>query len=413
MKNKSSLILIFLAVFIDLIGFGILVPILPAITSRQFHASDFEIGILVAVFSFVQFLFNPLFGEISDKKGRKPIIVACLLLSAVSYIIFAFAGSYWILLISRTIAGLGGSSISVAQAYIADITTKENRSRGMGLIGAAFALGFVFGPLIGGLLSKFGTTVIGFSGAGFSFIAFLVTWIFLPESHKQVAEEGTERIISHVEAVPRRRKLFDFSNLIDVLKRPAVGIVIILFFIITFSVANIFGVFSLLGFKAYHLSDLQIGLLYGTMGIFSAFSQTGLIHILSKYLKEITIITIGAFFLLVALVLMPYSTGFNMLAVLSGTFTIGTGLLIPTTLSLISKVTPDHEQGAVLGMNQSFAALARVLGPLWGGFSFQYFGYAFPFLTGAFFILITFVYSIFYLTNKINVDKELEQEDNS
>jgi DHA1 family tetracycline resistance protein-like MFS transporter len=396
-KNKSSLFLIFLAVFIDLIGFGILVPILPAITSRQFQADDFEIGILVAVFSFVQFIFNPIFGGISDKKGRKPIIVACLLLSVLGYIIFAFADSYWVLLISRTIAGLGGSSISVAQAYIADITTKEDRSKGMGLIGAAFALGFVFGPLIGGLLSKFGTAVIGFSGAGFSFIAFLITIIFLPESLKVKNEDTVQK---------KRRAFFNFSHLIEVLKRPAIGVVIILFFIITFSMSNIFGVFSLLGFKAYHLTDLQIGLLYGTMGIFSAVAQTGIIHILSKYLKEITIISLGAFLLLIALVLMPLSTGFNMLAVLSGTFTMGTGLLVPTILSLISKVTPDREQGAVLGVNQSFSALARVLGPLWGGFSFEYFGYVFPFFTGAFFIMIIFIYSVFYLTKKININTE-------
>jgi multidrug resistance protein len=396
LDNKSSLLLIFLEVFIDLIGFGILVPILPAITSRQFHASDFQIGILVAIYSFVQFIFNPIFGGISDKKGRKPIIVYCLLLSALSYVIFAFASSYWMLLISRTIAGLGGSSISVAQAYIADITTKENRSKGMGLIGAAFALGFVFGPLIGGLLSNFGIAVIGFSGAGFSIIAFLITALFLPESLK------TEQDVIG----KRKRKLFDISNLFEVIKRPAVGIVIILFFIITFSMSNIFGVFSLLGFKIYRLTDFQIGLLYGTMGIFSAISQTGIVHFLSKYLKEIKIITIGTFLLLVALILMPLSSGFNMLAVISGAFTMGTGLLIPTILSLISKVTPDHEQGSVLGVNQSFSALARVLGPLWGGFSFEYFGYAFPFFTGAFFILIIFIYSIFYLKKKININKE-------
>ena len=397
MKNKSSLLLIFLAVFIDLIGFGILVPILPAITSRLFHADDFAIGILVAVFSFVQFIFNPVFGSISDRRGRKPIIVFCLLLSALSYLIFAFAGSYWVLLISRTIAGLGGSSISVAQAYIADITTKEDRSKGMGLIGAAFALGFVFGPLIGGLLSKFGIAVIGFSGAGFSLLAFLITIIFLPESLKTKKQDTEQK---------ERRKFLNFSHLIETIKRPAIGIIIILFFIITFSMSNIFGVFSLLGFKVYHLSDLQIGLLYGTMGIFSAIAQTGIIHILSKYLKEITIISLGAFFLLIALVLMPISTGFNMLAVLSGTFTLGTGLLVPTILSLISKVTPDHEQGAVLGVNQSFSALGRVLGPLWGGFSFEYMGYSFPFFTGAFFILIIFVYSVFYLTKKININAE-------
>jgi len=127
LKNKSSLLLIFLTVFIDLIGFGILIPVLPTIAVRAFHASDLQIGLLVAVFSFVQFIFNPFFGSLSDRKGRKPIIVICLLLSSLSYFVFSFAGSYFVLFISRIIAGLGGSSISVAQAYVADITKKENR----------------------------------------------------------------------------------------------------------------------------------------------------------------------------------------------------------------------------------------------------------------------------------------------
>jgi len=391
LKNKSSLLLIFLAVFIDLIGFGILIPILPTIAVRNFQASDFQIGLLVAVFSFVQFIFNPFFGSVSDKKGRKPIIVICLLLSSLSYIIFSFAGSYLVLFISRIIAGLGGSSISVAQAYIADITTKENRSRGMGLIGAAFALGFVFGPLIGGFLSKYGIDVIGYTGASFSFIAFLVTWFLLPESLKEKSEKRTPSFLN-------------FKAFAEVLRRPAIGIVIIVFFIITFSMSNIFGTFSLLGYKDYHLNDMQIGVLFGIMGIFSAFSQTGLIHILSKRYKEITIISLGAFLLLISMILMPNSNGYTMLGIVSGVFTLGTGLLIPTSLSLLSKVTPDNEQGAILGINQSISALARVLGPLWGGFSFQFFGHSFPFLTGAFFVFAILIYSVFYLKSKVGLD---------
>ena len=388
MKNRTSLLLIFTAVFIDLIGFGILIPVLPTIASKNFNASDFEIGMLVAVFSLVQFIFNPYFGQLSDRKGRKLIIVICLLLSASSYLIFAFTNSYLVLLISRIVAGLGGSSISVAQAYIADITTKEDRSRGMGLIGAAFALGFVFGPLIGGFLSKYGIPVIGFAGASFSFIAFLVTWVFLPESLKE-------------KSTVRRRSIFNFSAFTEVLKRPSIGVVIIIFFVVTFSMANIFGTFSLLGYKQFHLTDLQIGVLFGIMGTVSAFSQTGVIHVLTKYFKEVTIMSFGTFILFVALLLIPFSTSYLMLGIVSGVITLGTGLLIPTSLSLLSKVTPDNEQGAVLGINQSLAALARVLGPLWGGFSFQFFGHAFPFLTGAFFVLLTFIYVVFYLSSKV------------
>jgi DHA1 family tetracycline resistance protein-like MFS transporter len=388
MKNRTPLLLIFTAVFIDLIGFGILIPVLPTIASKHFNASDFEIGVLVAVFSFVQFIFNPYFGQLSDRQGRKPIIVTCLLLSASSYLIFAFTNSYFVLLISRIVAGLGGSSISVAQAYIADVTTKEDRSRGMGLIGAAFALGFVFGPLVGGFLSKYGIPVIGFAGASFSFTAFIVTSIFLPESLKE-------------KSVEHQHSIFNFSSFTEILKRPSIGVVIIIFFIVTFSMANIFGTFSLLGYKKFHLTDLQIGFLFGIMGTVSTFAQTGFIHILTKYFRDVKIISLGTFVLFIALFLVPFSTGYLMLSIVSGGITLGTGLLIPTSLSLLSKLTPDNEQGAVLGINQSLAALARVLGPLWGGFSFQFFGYAFPFITGAVFVFLTFIYVVFFLSSKL------------
>ena len=156
MKNRTALTLIFLTVFIDLLGFGILIPILPTFATIKLKMDETMIGVVLAAYSFMQFLFNPLLGKLSDKYGRKPIITICLFLNAVGYVIFAFTRSFEVLIISRIVGGIGGSSVSVAMAYIADVTTKENRAHGMGLIGAAFGLGFVFGPLIGGILSKYG-----------------------------------------------------------------------------------------------------------------------------------------------------------------------------------------------------------------------------------------------------------------
>jgi multidrug resistance protein len=192
LKNKSALSLIFLTVFIDLLGFGILIPILPSFAVKELGVDEAAIGIAIAIYSFVQFIFNPILGKYSDKHGRKPVIVLCLFINALGYIIFAFTSNYPVLLVSRVVAGIGGSSIAVAQAYIADVTTKETRSKGMGLIGAAFGLGFVFGPLIGGFLAEYGYMITGLAAGGFSLIAFFFTMLFLPESLTKREEAITQ-----------------------------------------------------------------------------------------------------------------------------------------------------------------------------------------------------------------------------
>lgn len=166
-------------------GFGILMPILPTFGTKILHISDFEIGISVAVFSLMQFLFNPVLGKLSDKFGRRPVILVSLLTTAVSYIIFSYTDTFFLLIMSRILAGLGGSNIGVAQAYIADVTDKSERSKGMGIIGAAFGLGFVFGPIIGGYLSHFSYATAGFGSAAFSFMAFIFAFFYLPESIKE------------------------------------------------------------------------------------------------------------------------------------------------------------------------------------------------------------------------------------
>lgn len=391
MKRNTPLLLIFITVFIDLLGFGILIPILPTFATKELSATEFQIGIAIALYSFTQFIFNPVLGNLSDRIGRKPLIIATLFLNAVGYIIFAFTHSYLLLLISRVVAGVGGSSIGVAQAYIADVTTKENRSKGMGLIGAAFGLGFVFGPLIGGFLAKYGYEVTGFVSAGFSFAAFALTAFALPESLKTLS--GSKK-------GGYNKKIFDADAFKSIIMHPNIGILLILFFILTFSNANIYGTFAILGHKVYGFTDMQNGYIFGIIGIVSAIVQGGLLNRLNKYFAEKKLITVGAVFMMLGLGLIPYGGNFLGLSIICVILSIGTGILQPTILSLISKVTPENEQGVTLGLNQSLSALGRVLGPLWGGFSYEYIGYEFPFLTGAAFTFLIFMISVSYLSKK-------------
>ncbi len=388
MKNRASLSVIFITIFIDLMGFGILIPILPTFASKDLGISDFGIGLIVAVFSLMQFIFNPMLGKLSDKVGRRPIILATQVLTAISYIIFAFAESFGVLLFSRMLAGLGGSNIGVAQAYIADITSKEERSKGMGLIGAAFGLGFVFGPVIGALLSKYGYHIAGIGSAFFTFSAFAFAFFNLPESIKEKNENKIEI------------KIFDLSFAKKIFANPQLSFLIFLFFLIIFSFANIYGTFAILGYKFYGFSDQQNGILFGISGMVGVIVQALFIRILSQKFSDFFIVIFGIIFMTAGLGLLPYGGNFLGVALVISVLSIGSGILQPIIPSMISKLSPENQQGAVLGFSQSVSALARVLGPLWGGFSFEVLGYQFPFLTGAFFTLIALIACFYFMRSE-------------
>jgi MFS family permease len=390
MKKTPALSMIFLVVFVDLLGFGILIPILPTFATNVLGIKEGAIGIAIALYSLVQFLFNPLFGGLSDKYGRRNIILYCLLLNASGYIIFAFTHSFIMLLASRVVAGVGGSSIGVAQAYISDITTKDDRAKGMGMIGVAFGLGFVFGPVMGGILSHYSYMLTGLASAGFSLLAFSLSVFLLPESlKKELIKQGI------------KRKMFNVGEFKKILHNTPVLLVITMFFILTFSVANIYGTFALLGAKVYNLTNIQIGTIYGVIGLVSAIVQGGLIGRLSKKYSDNQLITVGSFLLALGLAFLPFGGNYTGLVIIITVLSLGSGTLQPILLSLISKVAPEQEQGIVLSLNQSFSAFARVLGPLWGGFSFQYLGYKFPFFTGAVCILLLLLFSVFYFKKHI------------
>lgn len=391
MRNKASLTVIFITIFIDLMGFGILIPILPSFASKVLGISDFGIGIIVAAFSFMQFLFNPILGKLSDNIGRKPLIAATLFLTSMSYIIFSFANSFFLLILSRILAGIGGSNIGVAQAYIADVTPPEERTKGMGIIGVAFGLGFVFGPLIGAFVSKFGYAFTGLCSATFSFIAFLFALIVLPESKNIKTGKINFKI-----------KLFDISYIKNVLKMPLIGFLIFIFFIIIFSIANLYGTFALLGYKFYHFTDQQNGILFGIMGIVGAVVQGLLVSMIENKFSERSMLLAGLIFMFIGLFFIPFGQNFLGVIIIISILSIGTGILQPLILSMISKYSDISQQGSILGVNQSFSALARVLGPLWGGFSYEYLGYKAPFLTGATFTFIIFLIVLTYSKFTIN-----------
>lgn len=385
-KNKASLSIIFVTIFIDLMGFGILIPILPTFASKELGISDFGIGIIVAIYSLMQFVFNPMLGKLSDKIGRRPVILSTQLLTAVSYMIFAFSNSFALLFFSRLIAGLGGSNIGVAQAYIADITTREERAKGMGVIGAAFGLGFVFGPVIGALLAHYGYHIAGLASAFFTLTAFTFAFFRLPESLKVKKDEEKIKI-----------RIFDLPFTKQMLSNPSLGFLIVLLFFIIFSIANIYGTFAILGYKFYHFSDQQNGMLFGITGLVSAIVQAGFIRILSKKLSDKTIVLIGIFFMMIGLGFLPYGGNFFGVAIVISIMAVGSAILQPIIPTMISKYAPDDQQGATLGFSQSVSALARVFGPLWGGFSYHFLGYQYPFLTGAFFTLMALIVSFIML----------------
>lgn len=390
MKNKAGLLSIFMTVFIDLMGFGILIPILPNFASNELGLTDTEIGVIIAVFSGVQFLFNKFLGSLSDRYGRRPVILTTLLITASSYLLFSFSTTFLMLFLSRFLAGFGGSNIAVAQAYIADVTDEKSRSRGMGLIGAAFGLGFVFGPVIGGNLAAYGYSIAGYGAAGFSFFAFVFAAIFLKESNTERDKNAKLNL-----------RLLDMSLISKILSTPVLGLLVVIFFIIVFSMANIYGTFALLGQKKFSFTDREIGYLYGILGLVGAIIQGGFLRILTRYFSDKKLVYAGLVLMSTGLAFMPYGHTFTGVGIAVGLMSAGTGMLQPVILSMISNAIIGKQQGEVLGVNQSLASLARVLGPLWGGFAFDYLGYEIPFLTGAVFSFITLIIALVFLRSKI------------
>jgi MFS transporter, DHA1 family, tetracycline resistance protein len=382
--KKPSLLIIFLTVFIDLIGFGIVLPLLP-LFAKSFNASGFTIGLLMASFSAMQFIFAPIWGRYSDRIGRRPVLLISTAGGAIAYAIFAIGSGMTgtaalvVLFASRMFAGICGANITVAQAYIADITPPQDRSKRMGLIGMAFGLGFIFGPFLGGLaLSYFGPTGPGWLAAIFCGANFLFATIRLRESYTPG---------SHTVA-PRPR----LGQWAHTLSQPKIGLLVGLFFLATFCFASFETTLGLLVSKNFNIDPMRkpdakvVGYLFAYCGIIGALVQGGLIGRMVKLFGEPLLITISLVVLAFGLAPMPFLHGhvpvgkewlqntggiwllfLGVLALVS----IGSSLTRPPLFGMISILTPPTEQGATLGVAQGAGSLARIFGPIFAGIFFE------------------------------------------
>ncbi len=373
--RKPSALIIFLTVFIDLIGFGIVLPLLP-IYNRDLGASGLLIGVIQASFSAMQFLFAPAWGRLSDRIGRRPVLLVSTAAACASYIIFAIgcgmtgSTALWILLISRIVAGICGANITVAQAYIADITPPADRSRKMGLIGMAFGLGFVFGPPLGAL----GVHLLGLRGPGYlaaSLCAanFILAFALLPESWKPSSEHVAQR--PHV------------AQWLHTLAQPKIGLLIAVFFLATFCFASFETTLGLLISQNLHLNvathqDMKMsGYLIAYCGIIGAVVQGGHIGRMVKKSGEPRVIANSLFLLAASLAPLPFIHGTGplmwvlLLAVLA-VLSIGSSLTRPPVFGLISILTPPNEQGATIGVAQSAGSLARIIAPVFAASLLDY-----------------------------------------
>lgn len=390
--NKSPLLIIFVTVLIDLIGFGIVLPLLP-FYAESFGATALLVGLLSTSFSLMQFLFAPIWGRLSDRVGRRPVILLGLLGSSLSYLVFGLARTLPVLFLSRICAGIAGANIATAQAYIADSTSPENRAQGMGLIGAAYGLGFIIGPAIGGILSQHSYATPAFFASALALANFGAACWWLPESLKK---ERRTRNTAHS---------LSWAHLRQGLQHPELGVFLILFFVSTFAFANLEATFALMTARKFGFNAHHNGYLFAYIGVLITLMQGGLIGRLVKRFGERRLISAGLFCMIFGLGLLPYSPSLKVLLLVLVLVTFGNGATNPSITSLISQVTGREDQGGILGIAQSMASLARIVGPIWGGFSFDAFGFQYPYLSGGFFMAVAFSLSLTAVKRKAAVPK--------
>lgn len=354
------LVIILVTVFIDLIGFGMVIPILPFYAeTAPYNATPFEIGLLFSIYSWMQFFFSPILGRLSDRFGRRPVLLISLVGSAVGYYVIGAAETLALVFVGRIISGITGGNISTAQAYIADVTTRENRARGMGLFGAMFGLGFILGPALAGILSKYGVHVPFYFAAFLSLANAVALYFILPETVKPGGD-------AHL-AVRKNR----FVELVESLREKVFGTVNVVYFLLVTAFSIMTYAFVLFTAHRFGYNAEQNGYLFAFVGFVAIIGQGFLFHQMVTRIGETRLTVIGCVMMAVSLAAFPFVGpafgGLTALLVLCTVLSIGNAFASPSLTSLASKISPEDRQGVSLGIMQSGASLARAIGPMIGG----------------------------------------------
>jgi len=366
-----ALLPVLLTVFLDLIGFGIVIPLL-TFYAEIYGATAVQVTWLMACYSLTQFLFAPMWGALSDRVGRRPVMLATIACSVLFLSGFAASEQLGLLFLFRALHGAAAANISTAQACVADLTTPENRAAGMGMIGAAFGVGFTVGPLLGGELARFGLSAPIWVAAGLSAINLILAFFMLPET--RVAGEVTEG---------SRKRTIHPRVFLRVARHPVVGLCVVLTFVTTVAFAIMESTFTLFAEHVRGLDVASVGRMFGVAGVVMIFVQGGLIRPLVRRFGEGPLIPAGVCLLAVGLALLPAAPPPLAMVLVFVLIAIGQGIASPSLHSLISKGATASEQGFVLGTNQSMSALARAVGPPIGGALYVGLGPHTPFLGSA------------------------------
>jgi MFS transporter, DHA1 family, tetracycline resistance protein len=382
------MLIIFTIVFINLIGFGIIIPLLP-FYGEHFGASPDEVTWLMAIYSLTQFITAPIWGRFSDRYGRRPILLLSLAGTVVAYIWLSLASDLQTLYLARGLAGVAAGSISAAFASMSDITTKENRSKGMGLIGAAFGLGFIAGPAIGGLLAGSDPLTTNYAlpsivAGGFSGTALIIALFTLKETL-------STKLKTKIQNQSTSERWLIFKNAMN---KPTIRLTIILTFVSILAFAGLEATFALWSERVFNWGVAQNGYIFAFIGTISALIQGTMIGFLSRKIGEVGMVKQGFLALGIGLAILPFTNNLPLLLITLVIIAYGFSISSPALNTLLSLNVPDEQQGSILGIGRSFSTLARALGPAISGYLFAFIGKNWPFYIGAFLMLIVLLLAL-------------------
>ena len=367
MKNRSALLILFSIVFVDLLGVGMVIPVMP-LYAKQLGASEAWTGLLSTGYSAMQFVFAPIWGRLSDRVGRRPVLLVSILMTSAAFFLYGLAGSFAVLLVSRFFAGAATANIAIARAFVADVTAPEERARGMGIIGAAFGLGFVLGPAIGSALSHVSLAWPGYAAAALALANGIAAFFILPEpEHREVREVAAQN---------------RFAAFFREMGRPGIRRVILIYFLSVLAFSAMEATYAFLVKERYQLSDRSVGLLFAYIGVIVVVVQGGLIGRLTRRFGEKALLVSGLALQALALCALPFAGSLTGLLVATAPLALGAGLSQPSLSSLLSRFARADEQGGTLGIGESAAAFGRIIGPEAGTWTFGRWFPAFPYLAG-------------------------------
>lgn len=377
---KKPIIVIFITIFIDMLGFGIIIPILP-IFSKELGAANYQVGLIAMSFPLMNFLFAPFWGSLSDRYGRRPIILVSVLITGLAYLLFSQTVNLWLLLLSRLLSGIGSANLSVAQAYISDITPPKDRAKSMGIIGAAFGLGFIIGPTVGGYMKSISSPghvdFVGYMAAGLCLINLILALLLLPESLKE-KQKGVR---------------FNFkviSGILTELRKPTIRELLLINFIFITAFMIMQMSVSLFWKEVIGFNEIQLGNTFAFIGLATVIVQGGLVGTLVKKFGEIRLLAYGTYLFIASLLIIPWVTRQTFIPielVALALMALANGCLTPSITSLLSKSADAKDVGQVLGVNQSFGSIARATGMGLSGFIYGI-EFHLPFIAGALLMLI-------------------------